>query len=918
MPNLATQFYNFMNPHAQILPTPDTQAPPSGESNADALPPIKNWSHPFKDQRDPFAQLTHLANAAGGGYPLGGNGLWHGGVHFDSGTTGALDQSSVHCIADGEVVAYRINEQSPTTAYLVHKLAVNKSFSRNFVLVRHRLQPPKVDGSPDAPPSLVFYSLYMHLQDWAVYQADAKFARPGFWAEGSSLQVKDDVNDLHVDHPGQKGLNVRNQPSKGKVIGWLPRGAEVTLTGEGDFRKLENSLGPSRLIAADGSLMGYVSADYLRPIADGQHRIECVNTLNVRAQGHLLGHKLFELAAGTEVTVSGQGAFRKLERVNQYIHYPSLRSGAAEPVTCGSVVVLDKPVAIKAGDLIGHVGEYHDSNAQRPENQLHLEVFSGDDVEMFIKLSQLWANKLPASDKSLLKLAKGTAVVTHQASFNSKQPPTLNAPGIPTDAQLLVPKSLLDRLPIDRKITIAASGENNACNWYRLEGLLHDDTNALLDGWVCEEVGVTPWVSPWSWEGYEALFNFDSPRRMMASFSRAARRINDQQLPRYSGIADSVDQGPIKTRLYDIIDRNRDGQITASELQAALRLPAHAQSLSQLIVHYESEWHHTQHKWDDLDDLLGHSDSTPNQNWLAEKERIKQMSWWGEVASQVGLPAHGKVYHMHPLGLVTQFKKRSGCLTLTDSISLALRVSGGYEGRSRLDYHALADDFDGQGTSFGLIQWNFGQGTLGPLLLKMYTKDSFAFARCFPEGTKYEVITNALIHSDRTAQMEWARELLAKNRSAWAKLFRALGDVAEFQEIQLHEAAGFHANVKTCIEAMRNFSFSLMERVSIQSYVALYDLCVQQGGLDKRLTLQHIEERIRSTPPASQEDLLKICVQERAKTASSRWVADCMSRRMGIINRAPYQADFAGFTSVRSNANFKLLSELVGVHVCDL
>ncbi|WP_447650891.1 glycoside hydrolase family 19 protein [Pseudomonas abietaniphila] len=672
MPNLATQFYNFMNPHAQILPTSETQTPPSGESNADALPPIKNWSHPFKDQRDPFAQLTHLANAAGGGYPLGGNGLWHGGVHFDSGTTGAFDQSSVHCIADGEVVAYRIDEQSPTTAYLVHKLAVNKSFSRNFVLVRHRLQPPKVDGSPDAPPSLVFYSLYMHLQDWAVYQADAKFARPGFWAVGPSLQVKDDVNDLHVDRPGQKGLIVRNQPSKGKLIGWLPRGAEVTVTGEGDFRKLENSLGPSRLIAADGSLMGYVSADYLRPIANGQHRIECVNTLNVRAQGHLLGHKLFELAAGTEVTVSGQGAFRKLERVNQYIHYPSLRNGASEPKTCGSVVVLDKTVAIKAGDLIGHVGEYHDSNAQRPENQLHLEVFSGDDVEMFIKLSQLWANKLPASDKSLLKLAKGTAVVTHQAGFNSKQPPTLNAPSIPTDAQLLVPKSLLDRLPIDRKISIAASGENKACNWYRLEGLLHDDTHTLLDGWVCEEVGVTPWVSPWSWEGYEALFNYDSPRRMMASFSRAARRINDQQLPRWSGIADSVDQGPIKTRLYDIIDRNRDGQITANELQAALRLPAHAQSLSQLIVHYESEWHHTQHKWDDLDDLLGHSDSTPNQNWLAEKERIKQMSWWGEVASQVGLPAHGKVYHMHPIAFGGQLFNKTRRIT----VELLEKVTG--------------------------------------------------------------------------------------------------------------------------------------------------------------------------------------------------------------------------------------------------
>ncbi|NWE75575.1 pesticin C-terminus-like muramidase [Pseudomonas yamanorum] len=42
-------------------------------------------------------------------------------------------------------------------------------------------------------------------------------------------------------------------------------------------------------------------------------------------------------------------------------------------------------------------------------------------------------------------------------------------------------------------------------------------------------------------------------------------------------------------------------------------------------------------------------------NWLAEKERIKQISWWNEVAPGIGLPAHGQVYHLHPVGLVGQF-----------------------------------------------------------------------------------------------------------------------------------------------------------------------------------------------------------------------------------------------------------------------
>ncbi|MBD8234916.1 hypothetical protein IFU18_00005, partial [Pseudomonas fluorescens] len=139
-----------------------------------------------------------MAKAAAGYYPLGRNGLWHGGVHFDSGTAGTLDQSSVHCLADGEVVAYRIDELSPTTPYFTEERCVPKPFSRNFVLVRHRLEAPRIEGSTDAPPSLVFYSLYMHLQDWAVYRSDPSILRPAFWPEGLSRRVKTTVSDVRA------------------------------------------------------------------------------------------------------------------------------------------------------------------------------------------------------------------------------------------------------------------------------------------------------------------------------------------------------------------------------------------------------------------------------------------------------------------------------------------------------------------------------------------------------------------------------------------------------------------------------------------------------------------------------------------------------------------------------------------------
>ncbi|PIB63029.1 hypothetical protein AOA60_07450, partial [Pseudomonas sp. 2822-17] len=574
---------------------------------------------PFKSKSNPLLQVTQMAKAAAGYYPLGRNGLWHGGVHFDSGTAGTLDQSSVHCLADGEVVAYRIDELSPTTTYFTEERCVPKPFSRNFVLVRHRLEAPRIEGSTDAPPSLIFYSLYMHLQDWAVYRSDRSILRPAFWPEGLSRRVKTTVSDVRAGPPEQRGLNVRNQARGGKVLALLPRGAEVTVSGEGEYRKLENTSGPEVLKNADGSLLGFLSVDYLVPIVGDEYRVKATPSLRVRAEANTSSAVLMELPDGTEVTVSGEGRLRKLERVNQYVHFNSLE-GALEPIA-DRIVVLDKPIAIKAGELIGHIGEYQDGSAEYPEKKLHLEVFSANHVEPFIESSRAWAQRLPAAGKTWLKFSKGTAVVTHQERFNTTQPPTLSAASIPSDADLLVPKSLIDGLPPDKKIVVSATPDRSACNWYRLDGLFHDANGALLDGWVREEVGVTPWFSPWSWEGYDVVFNYDSPRQTLASFFRAVGRFSQQQLERYSNLADKSDNGRMKNRLYDIIDRDRDGVVTAEELQAAIGLPAHAQSLSQLIIHYESEWRHEPHKWDALDDVVGHSGSTPLLNWVAEKER---------------------------------------------------------------------------------------------------------------------------------------------------------------------------------------------------------------------------------------------------------------------------------------------------------
>ncbi|WP_254621646.1 glycoside hydrolase family 19 protein [Stutzerimonas stutzeri] len=101
--------------------------------------------------------------------------------------------------------------------------------------------------------------------------------------------------------------------------------------------------------------------------------------------------------------------------------------------------------------------------------------------------------------------------------------------------------------------------------------------------------------------------------------------------------------------------------------------PWHAQSIAQLIIHYESEWFWKADKWDELDPLMGHVPYIdPNKNWESEKTRIEQLSWWKELAGQHGISVEGLAWHVHPSTLAANFKKaeHNTCSKCNKSISL--------------------------------------------------------------------------------------------------------------------------------------------------------------------------------------------------------------------------------------------------------
>lgn len=141
--------------------------------------PKNNRGHAFSNIDD---ILAHLQGEPTGHWLIGSNGMWHGGIHITDATTpwcalsGKAPQEvmeypvpgkgeqAIRCMADGEVVAYRINRDYLTLPWESGDLF----YSSSFVLVRHHIQPGQTAAS-----SLTFYTLYMHLAPWSAYPEES-------------------------------------------------------------------------------------------------------------------------------------------------------------------------------------------------------------------------------------------------------------------------------------------------------------------------------------------------------------------------------------------------------------------------------------------------------------------------------------------------------------------------------------------------------------------------------------------------------------------------------------------------------------------------------------------------------------------------------------------------------------------------
>jgi hypothetical protein len=227
-----------------------------------------------------------------------------------------------------------------------------------------------------------------------------------------------------------------------------------------------------------------------------------------------------------------------------------------------------------------------------------------------------------------------------------------------------------------------------------------------------------------------------------------------------------------------------------------------------------------------------------------------------------------------PVPAVTRQSLDHQCLALT----------GGFETNHPPPdcFAGLSGDFDDQGISFGVLQWNIGQGSLQPLLTQMNQNHPDLLGQVF--GPNYSALV-AMLRETLDQQLVWARSIQDPIRHVlfepWQGQFKTLGRLQEFQEVEAQSAAEiFRQALALCNE----FGVSSQRAVAL-----MFDIKVQSGGIKSWVKPQILSdfeqlEQSGSGDAPLEVARLSIIATRSAASANPKWVADVQNRKLAIAN----------------------------------
>jgi len=213
----------------------------------------------------------------------------------------------------------------------------------------------------------------------------------------------------------------------------------------------------------------------------------------------------------------------------------------------------------------------------------------------------------------------------------------------------------------------------------------------------------------------------------------------------------------------------------------------------------------------------------------------------------------------------------------------SLALTGAFETNAPIPdcFACIAGDFDGQGMSFGALQWNLGQRTLQPLLQRMDGLQAKVFEEVFHE---HAPVLRAMLESPHDEQLAWARSIQDPRRHVlvepWSGLFKTLGRREEFQAIEVESASGCYQDA---LGMVRTYGLR-----SERGLALMFDIRVQNGSISDVVRAQIQQDFSRLEPSADRDAQevaqLRIIANRRAEAANPQWVEDVRARKLTIAN----------------------------------
>ncbi len=201
-------------------------------------------------------------------------------------------------------------------------------------------------------------------------------------------------------------------------------------------------------------------------------------------------------------------------------------------------------------------------------------------------------------------------------------------------------------------------------------------------------------------------------------------------------------------------------------------------------------------------------------------------------------------------------------------------------------FAGLTNNFDGQGISFGVLQWNFGQGSLPPLLQKMNNNYPDICKNIF--GSLYYDFER-MLKMPKAEQLAWAKSIQytqVKNGKTfwyidkqWIKAFKDIGLTSQMITIQA-EASN--------ILYQRAFRLAGEYELTTERGVALmFDIITQNGSVDKNGSGRRIREDYLKLPSYLTEDekqveKMTIIANRRSEVSKPAYIKDVKARKLTI------------------------------------